>query len=286
MISYEYSFEQLKGSNQGEQDVLEVDAIVVGSGCGGGVMAEQLVSAGYNVLVLEKGGYYQPHEFARWRESEAMGNMYDKGGLCTSEDGSVVVLSGSCVGGGSAVNWLASFRTADRILNEWAEKGLSSFKKDGSFMKSLDFVLKRFNVNTDNSYYEKSEEKGKTFVVNENNRLLWKGASKAGFKPEKIPRNTKNCVNCGHCCFGCSHKSKQSSIHTIIEPILLNQHNKTTAKGTGRLFVIPDCKVSRVNWKDGGVNGKKVATGVDALVSIYEPGLGPRVGQRVLLSTK
>lgn len=44
-----------------------------------------------------------------------------------------------------------------------------------------------------------------------------------GYKPEKIPRNVKNCVNCGHCNFGCSHDSKQSVIKTLLEPLLLRQ---------------------------------------------------------------
>lgn len=129
MITYDYSFQQLSGQTlSDDSDLLEVDAVIIGSGCGGGVMAGELVEAGYTVLVLEKGGYFQARDFARWRECEAMGNTYDKGGLCTSEDGSVVVLSGSCVGGGSTINWSASFRTPDAILDDWTAAGLTQFQ--------------------------------------------------------------------------------------------------------------------------------------------------------------
>ncbi len=47
---------------------------------------------------------------------------------------------------------------------------------NGEFLDSLDYALLMKNVNTDNSYYddEDSEAKSMNFVVNENNRLLWK----------------------------------------------------------------------------------------------------------------
>lgn len=139
-------------------------------------MAGELVAAGFNVLVLEKGGYFQPPEFAAWREAEAMANLYDRGGLATSSDGSIIVLSGSCLGGGSTLNWLASFRTPDYVLADWESTGLKQFSKGGEYEQSLNHILDKFLVNTNNSYYEASEEgKGyNTFKVNENNRILWK----------------------------------------------------------------------------------------------------------------
>ncbi len=47
---------------------------------------------------------------------------------------------------------------------------------NGEFLDSLDYALRMKNVNSDNSYYddEDSEAKSNNFVVNENNRLLWK----------------------------------------------------------------------------------------------------------------
>jgi choline dehydrogenase-like flavoprotein len=151
--------------------------VIVGSGCGGGIMAEQLVNAGYNVLVLEKGGYYQAAEFATWRECEAMAKLYDRGGLAVNSDGSVIVLSGSCVGGGSTVNWCASFRTPEHVMQEWNDSGIPGFEKNGEFQKSLDYVENRMNVNCDYSHYDNevgSCNGNSLFKVNENNRLLWK----------------------------------------------------------------------------------------------------------------
>jgi long-chain-alcohol oxidase len=297
-------------------DFLTVDVVIVGSGCGGGIMAEQLVNAGHNVLVLEKGGYYQPTEFTKWRECEAMSKLYEKGGLCASDDGSIVILAGSTIGGGSTVNWTASFKTPSHVLTDWKDHyHLPWFEKDGEFEQSMNYVLSRMNVNTENSYFDdevEAKEKGvvtgkplSSFVMNENNRLFWKSSEKLGFKPEKIPRNVKQCVDCGHCGFGCSYKSKQSTSNAILEPILLSQHKeidtqtktdtsadlkgKVSASSVGKkgkLFIIPDCNVQQVITTINPENAKrKTALGIKAIVSVYEKGLGSSL-DRVLIKTR
>jgi hypothetical protein len=99
---------------------LEADVVVVGSGAGGGMLAAELVKAGLSVVVLEKGGYFTPQsDFSRWREIDAFANTFEQGGLCGTKDGNIAVLAGACVGGGTTINWCASFRTPDFILEEW-----------------------------------------------------------------------------------------------------------------------------------------------------------------------
>lgn len=84
-----------------------------------------------------------------------------------------------------------------------------------------------------------------------------------GFTPEKIPRNVKSCVDCGHCTHGCSHKAKQSSWNALLEPIILNQ-SKSAANPNfekrGKLFIVPNCFVEKVLFDDQ--QSKKKGTGV------------------------
>jgi hypothetical protein len=136
-------------------------------------------------------------------------------------------------------------------------------------------------------------------MVNENNRLMWKSAEKLGYKPEKIPRNVKKCVDCGHCCFGCSHKSKQSTATAVLEPILLaqvkNYEDEATAstsngsewKKAGRLYVLPDCKVTRILKKphrEGNYTSE--ALGIEGIVSIYADNNRRINGSRTLERTR
>ncbi|CAM9800779.1 unnamed protein product, partial [Hapterophycus canaliculatus] len=79
------------------------DVVVVGSGAGGGCTAGVLAARGFKVAVLEKGGLYGAADFAGFSEMEAYKKLYEGEGVVASDDGSMVVLAGSCVGGGTQV---------------------------------------------------------------------------------------------------------------------------------------------------------------------------------------
>jgi choline dehydrogenase-like flavoprotein len=52
--------------------------------------------------------------------------------------------------------------------------------------------------------------------VNANNRKLWDGATKLGFRPELIRRNVKGCARLGYCGMGCPLDAKQSALVTYV----------------------------------------------------------------------
>jgi choline dehydrogenase-like flavoprotein len=84
--------------------VLSADALVVGSGAGGRVVAGMLAGAGKDVVVVEAGGYYNEADFNQL-ELWAYQNLYRAGGLVTTADGSLALMTGSNLGGGTTVNW-------------------------------------------------------------------------------------------------------------------------------------------------------------------------------------
>jgi hypothetical protein len=76
----------------------------------------------------------------------------------------------------------------------------------------------------------------------------------------------------------------------LFEPILLSQYEEkdreqsSSTSKKGRLFIIPDCKVNNINYVIDNVIGKKIATGVDATVSIYPKYLKQTL-ERTLIAT-
>lgn len=96
-------------TEQATSSTLEFDAIVVGSGAGGGVVAAELSQAGFSVLVIEKGKYYHQSEIVQ-EEQVSYANMYNGGTADTALNGSVQCLSGGTLGGGTALNYLVSLK--------------------------------------------------------------------------------------------------------------------------------------------------------------------------------
>ena len=99
---------------------LEVDVVVIGSGCGGGVCAKNLAESGLDVVVCEK-SYHWPPEHLPMTPEASSNHLFMNGGLIPSDDSSVAIIAGSAFGGGGTVNWSASLQTQAFVRNEWAE---------------------------------------------------------------------------------------------------------------------------------------------------------------------
>ena len=84
--------------------VLDADVCVVGSGAGGATIAAELAEAGFEVVVVEEGSYYQTRDFTA--DSSAMiRQLYSDGGA-TMALGRPPILyqEGRAVGGSTVVN--------------------------------------------------------------------------------------------------------------------------------------------------------------------------------------
>ena len=182
---------------------LECDVCVVGSGAGGGTAAGVLAAAGLDVVVLEAGGYYDDGDFDGG-ELAGYGRMYMYGGGAATNDQSVGLLAGSCLGGGTTVNYTTSFRTPDDVREEWAAHGVPAFTGD-DYGRSLDAVCERLGVNQEHNAESAREQ------------VLHRGLSDLGWHVDSMPRNVRGCdqgENCGYCGYGCRLGAKQSTVKT------------------------------------------------------------------------
>jgi choline dehydrogenase-like flavoprotein len=179
-----------------------VDAVVVGSGAGGGIAAALLAQAGLQVAVLEGGPPLEPVA-ARQCEADALGALYLEGGLCASDDLGVSILAGACVGGGTSVNWSTSLRLPPQRAARWgAALARPTFADE--LAAAYDAVEARLAVRPAHGH-------------NRNNAVLAEGCAALGWPVRAIPRNA-SCEGqaCGYCGFGCAYGEKRSTVVTYL----------------------------------------------------------------------
>jgi choline dehydrogenase-like flavoprotein len=216
-----------------EKDLeLTADAVVVGSGAGGGLIAARLAAAGKDVIIVEKGGYYNESDF---NGSEVLMTpaLYLRRGTLATSDLGMIVLAGSTLGGGTVVNWSTSLRTPPDVLAEWErEHGLTGVTSP-EYQRGFDFAEQRLGVNTDDS------------DPNPNNAALMRGCRTLGYDWKRIPRNASGCEQrCGACGYGCPYGRKQSTTLTFIQ----DAHDKGAR-------VIVRCQVERALVSSSQVTG-------------------------------
>jgi choline dehydrogenase-like flavoprotein len=224
----------------GQSATLQADVCVVGSGAGGGVIAAELQKAGSSVVVLEMGQYRNESDFKQL-ELPGMLELYLGGGLAGSEDGSIAILAGSTLGGGTVVNYMNCIRTPDHIRREWAAMGIEGIDQP-SYDRHIDAIWERLAVNDDATSQNRTHKK------------LIGACEQLGYPHRALTRNTDvSCEDpsvCGYCFAGCQKGCKQSTMKTFLQD----------AADAGTRFVV-GCHAERILVRDGR------AAGVEATVT-------------------
>lgn len=225
----------------GDTATLSCDVCVVGSGAGGSVIAAQAAAGGKSVLVLEAGQYRNEQDFNQL-EIQGYQELYYGGGLATSEDGSISILAGATLGGGTVVNYMNCIPTPERIINEWSEFGLEGMDDAAAYTRDhIELVLERLGANT-----EATKQNG-------THTRLMAGLDALGHEHRPIVRNASlddDPENCGHCTVGCQHGCKRSAMKTWLQD----------ASDSGAQAVV-GCAATRILAENGA------ATGVEATVT-------------------
>jgi choline dehydrogenase-like flavoprotein len=204
---------------------LECDVVVVGSGAGGGVVAGVLAGDGHDVVVLERGGNPSSCDFTQL-EGQAFQELFLDRGMLMTHSGSMPILAGSCLGGGTVINWTTSFPLPQRIREEWDRHAGVRLFATTEFQAALDRVAARSGVGVG-----WSTPGGRDAVFERGLRAL-------GWPVATIPRNVTDCregLECGYCGYGCRHGAKNSTARTYLAD---------AAAAGARL--VPHCEVERV----------------------------------------
>ncbi|CAA9512467.1 MAG: Glucose-methanol-choline (GMC) oxidoreductase:NAD binding site [uncultured Solirubrobacteraceae bacterium] len=187
---------------------LEADVCVVGSGAGGSVMAARLAERGLKVVVLEAGGYFDEPDFNQL-EMVAYQNAYWRGGPTPTADMNISLQAGSCLGGGTVINWTNALRTKPWVREQWErEFGLEGIAGP-EFDRHLDAVWERLGVN------DRCSE------LNGPQTRMKEGAEALGWSFSTVTRNADperySFDTAGYMGFGDQSGSKRSTLKTYLQ---------------------------------------------------------------------
>ncbi len=227
----------------GTEATLRADIVVVGSGSGGSVIAARCAAAGRDVLVLEAGGYRNEADFNQL-ELPGFADLYYRAGLAASEDGSIAILAGATLGGGSVINYMNCVRTPAEILAEWTGYGLDGLDTPGFITEHQDVVIARLGVNTEATRQNATHQR------------LIAACDALGYEHRALSRNATAADDpayCGFCSMGCQHGCKQSALKTWLQDA--SDHGARCLVG---------CQVDRIIVAGGAAQGvEATVTGPD-----------------------
>ena len=183
-VSQELVSKQISSSTGTDGDQvrlqLDCDIVIVGSGSGGCVAAKVLSKAGYSVIVLERGLYLPPKNITQ-HEIHALDQQYVQNGLLQNTAGTVMILAGNALGGGSAINWSCCLPLPSYVREEWVQShNLHQTFATSEYDASLQAILQELGATCDEQSTVKSSIHHNTM-----NRKLQQGCTVLGYQWEE-----------------------------------------------------------------------------------------------------
>ena len=174
------------------------DVVIVGSGAGGGTVAQELSSLcrdGVRIVVLEKGAKLRAEEFTG-RELEMAQVLYEDGGGFLNAERTMTLAFGSTYGGSTAVYTGTSLLPPERVLQRWNVPSCTFADVEQRARKFM----------TENNVHLLEDK-----WINDNNRLFVEGCEQLGYRSRQFPVNLKGCRGSSLCNLGCPNQAKQGT---------------------------------------------------------------------------
>ncbi len=224
------------------------DIVIIGSGAGGGTVAQELsplCRQGLRIAVLEKGPKLRDDEFTG-REFEMARALYEDGGGFLTADATMTLAFGSTYGGSTAVYTGTSLLPPERVVRNWNIPGLTLGEIAGRAEK----------FKTRNNVHLLEDE-----LINENNRLFVEGCQRLGWEARQFPVNVKGCRGSSLCNLGCPNQAKQGTDRVQLP----------AAERNG-VEVITRCEVRRIEHKKLFVRVAEKPAHAKGELSAWPPG--------------
>jgi choline dehydrogenase-like flavoprotein len=225
-----------------DEDDIECDVVVVGTGAGGAVAAKELAQRGLAVMMLEEGEYHTRSEF-NGSAIDGFRRFYRAKGMIAALGTAVIPIPlGRLVGGCTAINTGTCWRTPDWVLDRWSrEAGLTEFAP-GRLDPYFERVERELHV-------EAATQPWLGGVAN----VIARGADALRFSHRPLNRNAPGCDGSGVCDFGCPTDARRSTNVSYVPRAL-----------EGGAMLATGVRAERVIREDGraaGIEARVLATG-------------------------
>ena len=261
--------------------------VVIGSGAGGGTLANELCQKGIKVVLLEAGAKQSQASFINdeWKSFVQLAWLDKRttsGSWRVAKDFAGLPAWICKTVGGSTTHWAgASLRLQEHEFKVRTTYGAI----DGANLLDWPVTLKELEP-----YYAKAEDKmGVTrtngipgLPGNNNFKVMYAGAKKLGYKDchtgnmaiNSVPRHDRGrCMQLGFCFQGCKSGAKWSTLYTEIPK----------AEASGNFELRPQSHVTKIEHNDAGkVTGVGVGVSPFALPGKVEPSVEVSVANAVL----
>ena len=220
------------------------DAVVIGSGAGGGPVAATLAEAGLHVVVVEAGPRLEVPHFTG--EEGAMLAALWRLGLAPPR---LALYAGACVGGSTVINDALCFPPPPEVLAAWRdEHGLGGLTEAAM----APFVAR--------AWADLHASETDLAHTSRNAAALARGARRLGWAGSATPRSVRGCLNLGLCNLGCPSNAKQSTLVAYVP----------RAERAGAT-VLPRTRVERVRTAAGAVVGIAARTDAGETLAVDAP---------------
>jgi choline dehydrogenase-like flavoprotein len=293
----------------------DVDFVVVGSGAAGGIMAKELSTAGFSVVVLEQGPYLRPQDFRHdelgyFVNGDLYGSLTDFPQTFRKTEreearqpslGELPPAWYARIVGGSSVHFTANFWRFHEIdfveqsrIGSVAGTGLADWPITYAELEPY-YTKVDWEIGVSGSPGPFDPPRSRPYPmppmpVKSSGVLFERGARKLGWHPFPAPlailsrphNNRAACVHCGFCMgFGCEVGAKSSSLAAMIPLAEASGRCEIRPLSTAvRIETTAAGRVSQVVYRDG--DGRERAQRARAVVVC---GNGAETARLLLMST-
>jgi choline dehydrogenase-like flavoprotein len=215
------------------------DAVIVGSGAAGAILAYRFAEAGRRVIVLERGPHVDPRRFTD-DEVEQYLRLYNEGALQLATNFSLQVLQGMCVGGGTTINNALCLSPPTHVIDGWTQYGLDRL--------ALERAIDEIRV-----WLEVAPIRLDTTTIAAQRFAAAVHELQLPGQMEVMAANiTGGCLGCGYCNIGCGYGAKRAGLDFVLP----------AAQQRFGLDVLADVEVERIDYRgDHAVGVSGVHTG-------------------------